>query len=73
MAWGIVLAAGAFDVFPKPTSRHVEDSMNYMAFDSTQDGHGGRGEEHRAEMEQVALTVYARERAKDMEQIERMV
>jgi hypothetical protein len=29
--------------------------MNYMAFDSTQDGHGGRGEEHRAEMEGIAM------------------
>lgn len=58
---------------PKTHPRHVEDSMNYMAFDSTQDGHGGRAEQHREEMEQIALAVYARERAKDMEQIERMV
>ena len=48
-------------------------STNLLAFDNltTQDGHGGRAEEDRAEMEEVARRVYAEERAKDEERMER--
>lgn len=48
-------------------------SKNLLSFDNrtTQDGHGGRAEEHRAEMEEVARRVYAEERAKDEERMER--
>ena len=41
-------------------------SQNLLAFDNrsyTQDGHGGRAEEHRQEMENVARTVCAEELA----------
>ena len=37
------------------------------------DGHGGDAAEHRAEMTEVAREIYAVERAKDMEKIERMI
>ena len=37
------------------------------------DNHGGHAEEHREEMEEIAREIYAAERAKDMEKIERMV
>ncbi len=37
---------------------------------STWDGHGGRAEEHRAEMEEITRAVYAEEREKDAERIE---
>ena len=48
---------------------------NLLSFDHrfTQDGHGGRAEEHRAEMEEIARRVYAEERAKDAEELERMM
>ena len=36
-------------------------------------GHGGHAEEHREEMEEIAREIYAVERAKDMEKIERMI
>ena len=46
-------------------------SKNFLSFDNrTNDLHGGRAEEHRAEMEEIARRVYAEERAKDMERIE---
>ena len=35
--------------------------------------HGGRAEEHRAEMEEVARKVYAEEREKDMERMEQRI
>ena len=39
----------------------------------TNDGHGGRAEEHRAEMEEIARKVFENERAKQMDEItERM-
>lgn len=40
-------------------------SKNLLAFDNryTQDGHGGKSEEHRKEMEVVARAVYAEELA----------
>lgn len=37
------------------------------------DSHGGHAEEHREEMEEIAREIYAVERAKDMEKIERMI
>ena len=37
------------------------------------DSHGGQAEEHRAEMAEIARKIYAVERAKDMEKIERMI
>ena len=40
-------------------------------YNQTLDGHGGRAEEHRAEMEAVARKVYAEERAQDMERADR--
>ena len=48
---------------------------NLLSFDNrfTQDGHGGRAEEHRAEMEEIARRVYAEEREKDTESAERMM
>ena len=45
------LGGGRFLRTPKTHPRHMGDCMNYLAFDRTQDGHGGRGEEHQAEME----------------------
>ena len=36
----------------------------------TKDGHGGRAEEHRAEMEAVARRIYAEEREKMMVEIQ---
>ena len=48
-------------------------SKNLLAFDNRfpQDGHGGRAKEHRAEMEEIARRVYAEEREKDVEDMER--
>ena len=37
------------------------------------DRHGGHSAEHRAEMVEIAREIYAVERAKDMEKIERMI
>ena len=50
-------------------------SENLLSFrkGGTWDGHGGHAEEHRAEMTEIAREVYATERTKDMEKIERMV
>ena len=47
-------------------------SQNLLAFnkDETRDGHGGRAEEHRSEMEIIARRVCAEENAKAKEQIE---
>lgn len=43
---------------------------NLMSFSNgTYDGHGGRAEAHRAEMEEIARKVYAEEHQKDMEEI----
>lgn len=36
----------------------------------TKDGHGGKAEEHRAEMEEMARKVFESERAKLMDEIE---
>ena len=36
----------------------------------TNDGHGGRTEEHRAEMEEIARKVFEIERAKLMDEVE---
>ena len=48
-------------------------SKNLLSFNNrtTQDGHGGRAKEHRAEIEEGARKVYAEERAKEEERIER--
>ena len=49
---------------------------NYLSFDNrsyTQDGHGGKSEEHRMEMEEIARRVYAEERAKEAEEMEQMM
>lgn len=48
-------------------------SKNLLSFDNrtTKDGHGGRAEEHRTEMEEVARRVYEEERAKGEERMER--
>ena len=47
---------------------------NLMSFSKgTYDGHGGRAEEHRAEMEEIARKVYAEEHQKDMEEIKAMI
>ena len=48
-------------------------SKNLLAFDNRfpQDGHGGRAKEHRVEMEEIARRVYAEEREKDVEDMER--
>ena len=51
-------------------------SKNYLAFDNrnyTQDGHGGKAEEHRKEMEEVARRVYTEERTKEAEEMEQMM
>ena len=49
-------------------------SKNFLSFDNrTTDGHGGRAEEHRTEMEATARRVYAEERAKDMERMEERI
>ena len=47
---------------------------NLMSFSKgTYDGHGGRAEEHRAEMEEIARKVFEIERAKLMDEMsERM-
>ena len=39
----------------------------------TQDGHGGRAEEHRKEMEDIARRVYAEEHQKDMDEIKALI
>ena len=42
-----------------------------MSFSNgTYDGHGGRAEEHRAEMEEIARKVFDIERAKLMDEVE---
>ena len=49
---------------------------NYLSFDNrsyTQDGHGGKSEEHRMEMEEIARRVYAEEHAKEAEEMEQMM
>ena len=47
---------------------------NLMSFSNgTYDGHGGRAEAHRAEMEEIARKVYAEEHQKDMEEIKAMI
>ena len=48
-------------------------SKNLLSFNNrtTQDGHGGRAKEHRAEIEEGARKVYAEESAKEEERIER--
>ena len=48
-------------------------SKNLLSFNNrtTQDGHGGRAKEHRAEIEEGARKVYVEERAKEEERIER--
>ena len=47
---------------------------NMMSFSKgTYDGHGGRAEEHHAEMEEIARRVYAEEHQKDMEEIKAMI
>ena len=48
-------------------------SKNLLSFNNrtTQDGHGGRAKEHRTEIEEGARKVYAEERAKEEERIER--
>ena len=51
-----------FSIFPKTIPQGGEKMKNLMAFDnSTYDGHGGRAEAHRAEMEEIARKVYAEE------------
>ena len=42
----------------------------YSSFYKTNDGHGGRSEEHRREMEEIARKVFAEERAALMEEIQ---
>ena len=43
---------------------------NLMSFSKgTYDGHGGRAEEHRAEMEEIARKVFEIERAKLMDEM----
>lgn len=37
------------------------------------DGHGGRAEEHRAEMEEIARKVFESERAKMLDEIQEMI
>lgn len=39
----------------------------------TKDGHGGRAEEHRAEMREVARATFNEERAAMMEEIKEMI
>ena len=39
----------------------------------TQDGHGGRAAEHRAEMQEIARKVFNEERAQMMEEIKEMI
>ena len=39
----------------------------------TQDGHGGRAEQHRSEMEEIARKVYAEEHARLMEEIDEKI
>ena len=47
---------------------------NLMSFSKGMyDGHGGRSEEHRKEMEDIARRVYAEEHQKDMEEIKAMI
>ena len=40
---------------------------------STQDGHGGRAAEHRAEMKEIAKEIFKEERAQMMEEIKEMI
>ena len=40
---------------------------------NTQDGHGGRAEQHRSEMEDIAREVYAEEHARLMEEIDEKI
>ena len=40
---------------------------------NTQDGHGGRAEQHRSEMEEIARKIIAEERARLMEEIEEKI
>ena len=40
---------------------------------NTQDGHGGRAEQHRSEMEEIACEVYAEKHARLMEEIDEKI
>ena len=42
----------------------------YSSFYKTNDGHGGRSEQHRREMEEIARKVFAEERVALMEEIQ---
>ena len=47
---------------------------NMMSFSKgTYDGHGGRAEEHHAEMEEIARRVYAEEHQKHMDEVKAMI
>ena len=45
----------------------------YSSFYETKDGHGGRAEEHRAEMEEIARRIFAEELEKLMPELERII
>ncbi len=47
---------------------------NLLSFDkNTKDGHGGRAEDHRREMEEVALKVFNSEKERLLEEIQEMI
>ena len=50
------------------------NSQNLLAGTfGTQDGHGGRAEQHRSEMEEIACEVYAEKHARLMEEIDEKI
>ena len=50
------------------------NSQNLLAGTfGTQDGHGGRAEQHRSEMEEIARRIIAEERARLMEEIDERI
>ena len=50
-----------------------DDNGGYTWRRNTQDGHGGRAAEHRAEMKEIAKEVFKEERAQMMEEIKEMI
>lgn len=52
----------------------MKENKNLMSFTKeTNDGHGGRAEEHRAEMEAIARKVYEEAHRKDADDLERVI
>ena len=54
--------------------KHDKENKNLIGqILHTQDGHGGRAEQHRSEMEEIACEVYAEKHARLMEEIDEKI